>query len=267
MKKLLLTLAFILTVTSALAADQWRNQTASNTSTPVGTTFINDIDTSITSYIVNPLERLNSKYRQGMKLTYVSESTLSVGAGEVVCSNNAGTIRQMRANTSSTNITFSDIDTGAEASGTTYYVYAICDADAETATFKISTSSSSAPSGTTYFARLGYFYNNSNSDISAIRNDRMLSFSSRVSKSGSVVYQALTDGTVTAYVAAGASGLIYGDVGPTSSLGTRIAYQEAPSGGSASGVYLAITFPVLAGEYYKVLGNAGAPTIYFTPLE
>jgi hypothetical protein len=87
-----------------------------------------------------------------------------VSAGEIVCSNSGATVRKFRQNTSSTNVTFSDIDTGAEASGTTYYIYAVCDADATTATFKIS-ASSSAPSGVTYYKILGSFYNDASSDI------------------------------------------------------------------------------------------------------
>jgi hypothetical protein len=111
-----------------------------------------------------------SNYRRGMKLTYSSATTIAVPAGEIVCSNAAGTVRKFRANTSSTNVTFADIDAGAEAGSTTYYVYANCDAVATTATFKISLSSTT-PTGVTSYKRLGSFYNDSGSDITAIVND------------------------------------------------------------------------------------------------
>lgn len=118
------------------------------------------------------LDRLLSNYREGMKLTYSSATTISVAAGEAMCSNSAGTVRKMRQNTSATNVTFSDIDTGSEASSTTYYLYAVADADATTATFKIS-ASSTAPTGVTYYKRLGSFYNDASSNVDqySISND------------------------------------------------------------------------------------------------
>ncbi|MEA2036125.1 MAG: hypothetical protein U9O94_01350 [Nanoarchaeota archaeon] len=93
-----------------------------------------------------------------MKLTYSLGSTILVSAGEVVVSNSAGDVRLMLNNTSSTNVTFADIDTGAEANST-YYVYAIAATSAsETATFKISLNST-APDSVTYYKRLGSFDN------------------------------------------------------------------------------------------------------------
>ena len=85
-------------------------------------------------------------------------------AGEIVCSNTAGTIRRTRSNTSNTTVTWADIDTGAEASSTKYYMYGACDADATTFTLTFSTNSTT-PSGATYYLKLGSFFNNSSSDI------------------------------------------------------------------------------------------------------
>ena len=108
-------------------------------------------------------DRLLSTYST-INIAYTSATTVTASAGSVTCSNSDGSVRKMRLNPSTTAITFSDIDTGAEASSTTYYVYANCDADATTATFKVSTSSS-APSGITYYKKIGSFYNNSSSNI------------------------------------------------------------------------------------------------------
>lgn len=131
-----------------------------------GTTKINDIDTETQAQHAS-LDRLLSNYRQGMKLTYSTGSTLVVSTGEVMVSNSGATVRLMMSTASSTNVTFSDLDTGAEGANTVYYVYAIAsDATATTATFKVS-ANSSAPSGVTYYKRLGYFTNNSGSDIDA----------------------------------------------------------------------------------------------------
>jgi hypothetical protein len=118
----------------------------------------------------NATDRLLSEFRQGMVVSYASASTLSAEAGQVTCSNSAGTIRKMRSNPSATTITWSDIDTGAEAISTTYYVYAVADADATTVTFKISISNT-APTGVTYYKRLCSFYNNAAGDIEQIKND------------------------------------------------------------------------------------------------
>jgi len=95
------------------------------------------------------LDSLLASYRQGITLTYSSASTVIASAGSITVSNTAGTVRVMLKNDSSTNITFSNIDTGAEASSTTYYVYAVATATTDTAaTFKISASSTS-PNGIT----------------------------------------------------------------------------------------------------------------------
>ena len=70
----------------------------------------------------------------------------------------------MRQNTANTTVTWADIDTGAEAASTTYYVYAVADADATTATFMVS-ANSSTPTGATYYKKIGSFYNDSSSNI------------------------------------------------------------------------------------------------------
>lgn len=159
--KILLSL-MVLFATPALA-DQWRGGTGENTL--VGTTLFNDIDTVSYSNIVAPLDRLLAGYRKGMSLIYDSASQITVASGEVTVSNSDGSIRLMLQNTSNTTVTWSDIDTGAEASSTTYYIYAIAaSSSATTATFKIS-ASSTEPSGVTYYKRIGSFYNNSSSNI------------------------------------------------------------------------------------------------------
>jgi len=117
------------------------------------------------------LDLMLSNYRRGAKLSYSSASQLTVGIGEVACSNATGSIRLMVANTSATTVTWANIDTGSEAASTTYYVYAICSAITDTTfTVKVSTSSS-APTGVTYYQRLGYFTNDSSSNITDIVND------------------------------------------------------------------------------------------------
>ena len=123
---------------------------------------------------LDALELLLTAYPKGMTLSYSSASTIVVSAGGVVCSNSGGTVRKLRGNTSTINVTFSDLDTSSEASSTTYYIYANCDAVATTATFKISINATS-PTGVTSYKRLGSFYNNSSSNIDShtIVNDEL----------------------------------------------------------------------------------------------
>jgi len=99
-----------------------------------------------------------------IKLSYVDGDTIQASAGVIWCENSGSSIRVPRQNTSTTNITFSDIDTGSEASDTTYYVWASADATASTVAFKISTSAST-PSGLTTYRLVGGFYNDGSSDV------------------------------------------------------------------------------------------------------
>jgi hypothetical protein len=104
---------------------------------------------------------------QNCKISYTSATTISVGAGGVMVGDVSGAIRLMLLNSSATSVTFADLDTGAEASSTTYYVWALASATTDTTfTCKISTSSS-APTGATYYKLLGSFYNDSSSNIVA----------------------------------------------------------------------------------------------------
>lgn len=164
MKKCLflgLLLLFVMTCPS-YAANEWRKGTGENVI--LGTENVSDIDKISYENIVDPLDRLLAGYRKGMDITYLNADALSISAGEVVCSNSTGTIRRFRRNTSSTTVYWSDLDTGSERAYTIYYVYAVADTDATTCTFKIS-ASSSAPTGVTYYARLGSFYNDAYRNI------------------------------------------------------------------------------------------------------
>lgn len=132
------------------------------------------------------LELVLRDYPKGITLSYTSASTITASTGGVVCADSTGATKRFRGNTSTTAVTFSDIDTGAEASSTTYYVYANCDATATTATFKIS-ASSTTPTGLTYYKRIGSFINDGSSNITAssITSD---SLPNVVTSQNSVVY-------------------------------------------------------------------------------
>lgn len=99
-----------------------------------------------------------------IKLSYVGVGTVRASAGIVLCENAVGTIRKLRRNTATVDITFADLDTGSEQPSTKYYVYAVADATATTVTFKISTSPT-APTGVTTFKLIGWFFNDASSNI------------------------------------------------------------------------------------------------------
>ena len=162
MKKLFgLFLVFgILFQTPVYSADQW------DESQVAGTRNASDIDAYM---IVNneALDRVNRYLKFGMGINYATAATLTVLTGSIAIPNAGATTIRWRSNTASTSVGWSDIDTGAEASSTTYYVYATADTDITGIVFKIS-ASSSAPSGSTYYRAIGQFYNNSSSDITDV---------------------------------------------------------------------------------------------------
>lgn len=168
MKKYFLTTILLLILANSVFASEWRE--GSGEQTLLGSETVSDIDTAIFQNMTEPLDRLLTGYRT-VTLLHNSGSTLQTSVtGSVVCANAGGTIKRFRYNPASINITFSDLDTGAEASNTTYYVYAVCDATADTFTAKIS-ANSSTPSGVTYFLRLGSFLNDGSSNITVLSND------------------------------------------------------------------------------------------------
>lgn len=266
MKKILITTLLLISTNSVFAAEEWlKGRPASGdikNAWPAASQANND-----------SLDRLLAVYRQGMDLTYTSSSTITVTSGSVVCSNSDGSVRKFRQNTTSTNITFSNLDTGASASSTTYYVYAKCDADATTATFAISASSTS-PSGSTYYVQLGSFATDSGTQMTGIINNNWTGYvaSSPVSKTVNVTYQALTDGYLNAYGdisnASYASSDNYIEIlsDSNSTPTTAIDFCYTPS--STTDLYCPVHAYIRKGDYYKVKkpANYAGATIYWTPI-
>ena len=101
--------------------------------------------------------------------TKASGSTISVSTGVVFIKNSGQSNRLMRRNTSTVTPTASDLDTGAFADDTYYYIYAVADTAATTFTCKIS-ASASAPTGLTNFELIGWFFNQSASALDVTLN-------------------------------------------------------------------------------------------------
>lgn len=146
----------------AYAVDQWAK------TAPAGSAAAADID-SLVQTNNGALDRMVIDYRKGAAVIVDSVATVGVLAGELAIPNSDGSVVRYRRNTATTSVTWSNIDTGAETSATQYYIYAVADTDATTFTVQIS-ASSSAPSGGTYYRKIGYFYNDASGDIVNVGN-------------------------------------------------------------------------------------------------
>ena len=264
MKKFLVGL-FILFLATNVFASQWEN--ASSSYLDGDAVNFNDVDTDLTNYVIDPLDRILSNYQRGMVLVYNSASQITVNAGEVMVSNSSGTIRLMMNNTSNTTVTWADIDINAEEASTTYYIYAIAATIAsETATFKISKSATS-PDSVTYYKKIGSFYNDASRNISNISNVNERSVGAPVSKSIGTTYQALTDGFVESYASVD-NGDRFQLLTDSSSAPTTVK-QELETGSGTTAYRGSMGCFVRAGDYYKfnvVSGDVGVSGMYFTPI-
>lgn len=260
MKRLFLFLLMLELALPVYSADVWLQ--GAGTNSPAGTDSPSDIDDYLASYSHDPLESMLRKYRQGAKLVYASASTLTVEDGGVMVSNSGGTVRAMLYNTSDTTVTWSDIDTGSEATATTYYVYAYCSDPTSDTDFDIVISeSSSEPTGITYYLKLGSFYNDGSGNITVIANDGYFAgLGDWESKSNGVIYQADTDGFVVGYRQSGTGvviGYTDGNASPTTARTKNLSDTPGTDYGSVS-------MPVKERDYWK---TTGATTIYWIPME
>ena len=127
-------------------------------------TFIGAIGSTLSN--TNSITGTLIDYIKEANLTYNDAESIDIQPGEISIPDVSGNIR-LRRNTSILNVDWADIDTGAEASDTIYYVYAVADVSGTGFTALISLSSS-APSGATFYRKLGSFWNNAGGDIQRI---------------------------------------------------------------------------------------------------
>lgn len=265
-------LALLLMTTPAWSA-QWRAGTGQNTI--LGSSLASDIDSNTFNSIVNPLDNLLATYCNEY-LTYSSASNITVSAGSVMVSNSDGSIRLMLRNSSPTTVDFTMIDTGVEASGTTYYIYAIAASSSSTAaTYKVS-ASSSAPSGVTYYYKIGSFLNDGSSNITTINNVYYPNeMNTWFSKSIGTNYQALTDGFACGTIISGGSGSSgyltgYTDSASVPATVHAVAAEAENSQADHSVTRNAFCMPVKSGDYYRIdqatwggAASGGSATMYF----
>jgi len=223
---------------------------------PGGTRNASDIDFYIATTNNEAVDRLLTNFRDNCALYYVSTTSIGVRAGSVVCSNTGGTLRKFRTNTAVTS------NAPTLAASTTYYMYAIADADATTFTLEVVTSAT-VPTTGTYYKRLGSFATNSSSEI--LNDDSLINYNNYyalrlgdwVSKTVATVYQASTDGFVHAISNGGTAVSGYTD---TSNPPTTLVAQD-DSASTESG----ITMAVKRGDYWKVVG--ANKSLYWIPNE
>lgn len=135
-----------------------------------GTDNVSDIDANSKNYAFDPLDKILSHHIWGCTLSYTSDDVITISAGEVVCSNGAGTIRRMRKNTSTTTVDFTGagvggIDSGSARDDSSWFdIYAVADANATTFT-AIAATQGTALSDVTYYRYIGSVYNNASDNI------------------------------------------------------------------------------------------------------
>ena len=119
------------------------------------------------------LKDLLSDYQKGCQCDYKGIADLYVRSGALAIADASGNIR-IRRNPSDTTVQWAasglcdGLDTGSEAANTQYYIYAVADTATTTFTVKISTSAS-APTGATFYRKLGSFYNDGSSNIVLVK--------------------------------------------------------------------------------------------------
>jgi len=259
---IIIILVFLLSVNPFLLCSQWQEGTGEDSLK--GAEDASDIDTASFENVVDPLDRLLDDYREGCRVAYASAATITVGAGEIVLENVAGTIKLFQENTSATTVAWTDIDTGAEAASTTYYLYAFQETVTDTDFDVCISTSSSAPTGKTYYKRLGSFYNDASSNITndnRITNDNepfLLMLGDWVSKTVGTSYQASTDGFVTGYISDSNTVVyVYTD---SSNPPTTVRSKNVTGNWQAAGAGCVVK----KGDYYKM---AGATSMYWIPSE
>ncbi len=256
----------LMMVSSPAWANQWRAGTGENTI--LGSSNASDIDANSYNSIVKPLDNLLSTYCNEY-LTYTSSSTLTVSAGSVVVSNSAGTIRLMLQDSAATVISSANLDSGAFASGTTYYVYATAATNAATASTYFISTSNTAPSGQTYYYKIGSFIMDGSTHITTIANAyNDTHMGTWTSKTSGTIYQALTDGIVISYISGYiGNGETFSVVSDSSSAPSTVRCS-ATTPSSTTAFSTSCNVPVRRGDYYQVTENAagGSAVVYFMPI-
>lgn len=264
MWKLLLVL---LLITPSAWAGQWRAGTGEQTI--LGTSNAALIGFNSYNSIVQPLDNYISN-KCDEYLQYASSSTLTVVSGTCVVSNSGGTIRLILLDSTNTTLTSANLDTGSLTASTTYYVYSTAATNSSTSSTYFISANMTAPSGQTYYYKIGSFSTDSNTNFSAptiINNNfpKQNIFGTWSSKSINTIYQAATDGIVTATMNTGNNNShlnCYTDNNSSPSTLRCSAYTASGSNGGSSNFNC--NFPVRKSDYWECTNSfENSDSIYF----
>lgn len=268
MFKILLALLLMTSQAWAGSTVQWRNGTGEHTL--LGSSNAADIDTNTFNNLTSPLDSLLATYCN-QYLVYNSSSQLTVSAGSVMVSSVDGSVRLMLMNSSPTVVSFSNIDTGASAPSTTYYVYATASSTSATSATYVISASSTAPSTATYYFQIGSFTTDASSNFTAIFNNYSSTsyVGTSTTKTLNTVYQALTDGDVRVVCQGqrSLSILIYSD---SNSSPSTLVWNTLNNNFNETNVKASGFARIRKGDYWIVQTSdalMGTPTtaIYWTP--
>jgi len=249
--------------TNSYAIDDWKQGTG--TDAVVGTQNASDLDTTITNYIQDPLDKLLTHHIWGCILTHTSDDVVTIEVGEVTCSNGAGTIRRMRKNIAATTIDFTGVGVGGIDSGsarvvsTMYDIYAVADANATTFT-AIAAEQGNVLVDVTYYRYIGSAYNNS---ADSIEKFYFIGNSATCKITYDDVYGNAELRVLNAGAAAGFTDVDCSTMVPSTS--TLISFSYTCAGGE--NFYLRVNGSSATNGYYRVENIAGTTDVVDIPTD
>ncbi len=173
-------------------------------------------------------------------------------------------MRLFLSDAGNTDITSANLDTGSSFSNsTTYYVYSSASSStAASSTYYISLSST-APTGPTYYAQLGYFITNGSGAISTLINNNSKDVNIWQTKNTGTIYQALTDGYVICSVNSGLAGnqaiILYDD---TKTPPTQVIQQQLVQVSNSDNRF-SVSSLIAKGDYYECTIGSGSANMLF----
>ena len=199
------------------------------------------------------LDLMLQNYRDGyVTIKLISTSEIDIGAGGVMLQNAGGSVRLMVANTSISALGPTNIDTGSISASATYYIYAYATSVTATGFSVVFSTSSTSPTGITYYQQIGSFKTDGSSNfIYATSNvNTQIGFGAWQTRTVGTIYQASTDGIVMAsgrIISSGANDLsIYTDSNSSPST------ERSECATSIGGDTCSVISPVRKGDYYVV---------------
>ena len=208
-------------------------------------------------------KNLLTHYRKGCQCVFNSTTALYVNPGQLTISDASGNFR-FRKNTAQLTVDFTMIDTGAKANSTVYYIYATADTSA-TSFLGCLSLSATTPTGKTFYRLIGTCATDGSGNFVAGIVQSAYTFpvlGEWQSLAFTTVYQALTDGWVTACNGQGAKNTFLLTDGANPPTISRSSIKDT------SNDYQSVCSFVRKADYFELTstGLAGdTPFVYFIP--